>query len=110
MLEYREVLFHIDKRILSSEFLDILDNLSSIEKRLYVVLKQSPQTNPQVNYFDSSNLAKILRCSISSIDRAKASLKKKGYARIIEFEDENKKPVLRVIVGKAQVSQYLNEN
>jgi DNA-binding MarR family transcriptional regulator len=92
--------------ISASEQMDVYNNLTVTEGKLYTLLKSSPMLNPDTEYFTSKNLAKVLEISISTLDNAKSALKKKGYALVIRFKDENQKNIVRVVVGKDQVELY----
>jgi len=112
MLKNRQVIFHIKRYamtnvyISTSEMDDLIDNLNPTEMKLYNLLKGSALINPSVNYFDSDNLAMLLKTTTNTINKSKSILKQKGYALIVRFRDESKEPMVRVIVGKDQVYLY----
>ena len=112
MLKHRQIFFHIKRKamsnvyITSNELIDLVNNLSGTELKLYSLLHNSAMLNPTVDYFEDINLAKELQVSDGTVRNAKSALKQKGYALIIKFKDEDNNPCLRVIVGKEQVNLY----
>lgn len=112
MLLNKQVIYHIKRYNMTNvyisayEQMDIYDNLNTTEGRLYTLLKSSVLSNCTPEYFTSANLAKELNVSVSTLDNTKSSLKKKGYALIIKFKDESLRNMVRVVVGKEQVTLY----
>lgn len=112
MLVNKQVLFHVKRYAKSNVYIsateakDLLDNLSTMENKIYITLKESVMQNPTPDFFTSANLAVVLQASPSSIDNARSKLKTKGYAQIIHFRDENKRPMVRVVIGKDQMRLY----
>ena len=92
--------------ISASESMDLLDHLTNTENKLYTLLKSSVLRHCTPDYFSSCNLAKELNIGVSTLDNAKSALKKKGYALVIKFKDENQRDMVRVVVGKDQVTLY----
>ena len=112
MFKYKLIFFHVKRKSMSNVYIsatelrDLIKNLTSTELELYSVLHESVLKNVTPDYFDSNNLAKELKLSVSSIKNAKTGLKQKGYALINKFKDDQNKDCLRIIVGKEQVELY----
>ena len=112
MLRHTQVIYHIKRYamtnvyISASENMDLLDNLTNTENKLYTLLKSSVLRNPTADFFSTVSLANEIGVSANTLKNAKSALKKKGYALIIKFKDENQSTVVRVVVGKDQVELY----
>lgn len=112
MLRHTQVIYHVKRYamtnvyISASEQMDIYDNLTATEGKLYTLLKSAVLRNPTPEFFSTKSLAKELGVGTSTLDNAKSALKKKGYALVIKFKDENQRTVVRVVVGKDQVVLY----
>ena len=89
-----------------TEQVDLLDNLSTSELKLYSYLKFSPLFNRTPADFKADVLAHALNMAPQTVRNNLTSLKRKGYARIEFFTDERKELVVKVVVGKDQVELY----
>ena len=92
--------------ISAEESIDLIDNLTPAEHKLYVVLKNSVLKNPLPEYFNTENLAKMIGVGKPTLVKLQSTLRTKGYARIVKFKDETGDAMIRVIVGKDQIQLY----
>ena len=92
--------------IAHSEQLDLLDNLSMGELKVYSYLKFAPLRNQQPESFKADALATALSMAPKSVRNNLTNLRKKGYAVVEFFKDERKDLVVKVVVGKDQVELY----
>ena len=92
--------------ITHAEHVDLLDNLTAGELKLYSYLKFSPLCNRPPELFKADALACALNVNVQTIRNNLSSLRKKGYALIEFFKDERKALGVKVVVGKDQVELY----
>lgn len=112
MLKSKQVVWHVKRKTMRSvyidpyELLELMDWLKFPEIRLYahIVALAIKDTTP--DDFSTKTLAKALNASESTIKNARAGLSKKGYLIIRKFKDESGDPMVRVVVGRDQVTLY----
>ena len=112
MLKNKQVVFHVKRYVMSNvyisadENIDLIDNLTPAEHKLYSIVKRSIMINPKPEYFDNGNLANEIGVNTNTLAKLRSNLKTKGYLLITKFKDEDGDPMVRVVVGKDQVALY----
>lgn len=93
--------------ITTTEMMDLLNNLTPNEIKMYTLLKHSvldKRITPV--YFEDLRIAEKLKVTESTVKKMRSVLKTKGYALIVKFKDEDGDPMVRIVVGKDQVELY----
>ncbi len=112
MLKNKQVIFHIKRYAMSNvyistaEAMDLLTNLTPTEHALYITIKGSVLLDVGPDWFKNKALATTMSVAESTIKNARSSLKKKGYMVIKSFLDEDSTAMVRVVLGKDQVTLY----
>ena len=88
------------------ELVDIQENLSTGEQRLYTYLRYAPLKQLTPEDFKSEALAAATKVASKTVQNTLSALKRKGYAQIVFFLDERGNQGVKVIVGKEQVQLY----
>lgn len=88
------------------ELEDLLNNLKPTELRLYNHIMGLVIKNPAVEDLNTPALAKALNSSVSTIKKSRATLTSQGYLVIRKFKDEDGDALVRVVIGKDQVTLY----
>ena len=85
----------------SSELMiELLDNLSPTEVKLYLYYGYAPLTNPDKNYFSNETISNNLKIPIGTVKNAKHALKRKDYLRLSTYANNNGQKILKIILGR----------
>lgn len=88
------------------ELVDIQENLSSGEQRLYTYLRYTPLKQLSPEDFKADALATAINAASKTVQNMLSALKRKGYAQIVFFTDERGNQGVKVVVGKEQMQLY----
>lgn len=92
--------------ISTGELKAMLDELTPAEMGLYNLVKGSVMSNEAPIFYESKSLAISLGIKTTSVANLRSSLRTKGWLLITKFKDERGEPMVRVVIGKDQVTLY----
>ena len=92
--------------ISEAEQLELIDALTPTEFKLYTLLlfSLSKSWTPKDYQYDA--LAKVMRLSSKTVQNTYYSLRKKEYAELAFFKDEQGEQCVKVVLGKDMVKLY----